>query len=118
MLKAAGVGGIKLTSITGVGHSLGSALTQSVASKFPDDFDAIVLTGHSGGSEGGTIGFAAAAQQIANTLPDRPELEHLPNGYFSLGPVPQTLQFAFFYYPFFDPISTSFDIDTQDSLNV
>lgn len=101
-IKSGSLGGIRFASIVGVGHSLGSAVTQSIASKYPDDFSALVLTGHSQGSEGGTIGFAAAAQQIANTLPDRPELKRLPNGYFSLGPAPQTLQFAFFYHPFFN----------------
>lgn len=101
-IKAASLGGIKFTSVVGVGHSLGSAITQGIAAKYPNDFSALALTGHSQGSEGGTIGFAAAAQQIANTLPDRPELKKLPNAYFTLGPIPQTLQFAFFYYPFFN----------------
>lgn len=106
-IKAGSVGGIRFNSVVGVGHSLGSAITQGIASKYPEDFSAIALTGHSQGSDGGTIGFAAAAQQIANTLPDRPELKSLPNGYFSLGPIPQTLQFAFFYYPFFNTTRTS-----------
>lgn len=101
-IQTGSIAGIKFSSVVGIGHSLGAALTQGIASKYPNDFDALLLTGHSQGSEGGAIGFAAAAQQIANTLPDRPELKNLPNGYFSLGPVPQTLQFAFFYYPFFN----------------
>ena len=101
-IKNASVGGIKFTSVVGIGHSLGSAVTQGIASKYPSDFNAIVLTGHSQGSDGGATGFAAAAQQIANTLPDRPELKSLANGYISLGPAIQTLQFAFFYYPFFN----------------
>jgi hypothetical protein len=101
-LKHGNIGGINFSKVVGVGHSLGSAVTQGVSHKYPDDFDATVLTGHSGFSGGGTIGFAAAAQQIANTLPDRPDLESLPNGYFTLGPAPQTLQFAFFFYPFFN----------------
>ncbi|CAI6335125.1 unnamed protein product [Periconia digitata] len=101
-MKAGSIGGIRFNSVVGVGHSLGSVLTQGIASKYPEDFSALALTGHSQGSAGGTIGFAAAAQQIANTLPDRPELKGLPNGYFSLGPIPQTLQFAFFYYLFFN----------------
>lgn len=107
-LKLGDIGGIKFTDVVGIGHSLGSAVTQGVASKYLEDFSTISLTGHSQGSEGGAIGFAAAAQQMANTLPDRPELKDLPNGYFSLGPVLQTLQFAFFYYPFFDITSMLF----------
>lgn len=104
-LKAGEVGSIRFKKVVGIGHSLGSAVTQSVSSRFPDDFDAIVLTGHSAYQGGAGIGFASAAQQIANTLLDRTEFKDLPNGYFTLGPAPQTLQFAFFYYPKFDPES-------------
>jgi pimeloyl-ACP methyl ester carboxylesterase len=116
-IKAATIGGIKFTNVVGIGHSLGSAVTQGVAAKYPSDFNALALTGHSQGSEGGTIGFAAAAQQIANTLPDRPELKTLPNGYFSLGPIPQTLQFAFFYYPYFNNTRTLLHIRCQEAAN-
>jgi hypothetical protein len=105
-IKAGSIGGIHFNRVVGVGHSLGSAITQGIASKYPEDFSALALTGHSQGSDGGIIGFAAAAQQIANTLPDRPDLKRLPNGYFSLGPIPQALQFAFFYYPFFNTTRT------------
>ncbi|PVI01824.1 hypothetical protein DM02DRAFT_524272 [Periconia macrospinosa] len=114
-IKSGSVGGIHFNSVVGVGHSLGSALTQGIASKYPSDFSALALTGHSQGSDGGTIGFAAAAQQIANTLPDRPELKRLPNGYFSLGPIPQTLQFAFFYYPFFNTTLFTQEFNTRQT---
>jgi hypothetical protein len=102
MLRSGNIGGITFRHIVGVGHSLGAALTQAVSGDYPSDFDAIALTGHSAFSVGASTGFAAAAQQIANTLPDRPELKDLPNGYYTLGPIPQTLQFGFFYYPHFD----------------
>ncbi|KAF2032503.1 hypothetical protein EK21DRAFT_109882 [Setomelanomma holmii] len=101
-LKAGDIGGITFRQVVGIGHSLGAALTQAVSSGYPSDFDAVALSGHSAFFEGSGTGFAAAAQQIANTLPDRAELKGLPNGYFTLGPVLQTLQFAFFYYPHFD----------------
>ncbi|KAJ4286482.1 hypothetical protein N0V90_013182 [Kalmusia sp. IMI 367209] len=114
-IKTATVGGIRFTSVVGVGHSLGSAITQGIAAKYPSDFSALTLTGHSQGSEGGTIGFAAAALQIANTLPDRPELKSLPNAYFSLGPAPQTLQFAFFYYPFFNTTLFTQEFNTRQT---
>jgi len=107
-LKSSSIGNIKFTQVVGVGHSLGSALTQGVSSKYPEDFDALVLTGHSAFfSAGISIGMAAGAQQIANTLPNRPDLNKLPNGYITLGSVPQALQFAFFLYPFFDEKSKS-----------
>ncbi|KAF1948117.1 alpha/beta-hydrolase [Byssothecium circinans] len=96
------IGGMAFQKVVGVGHSLGAALTQGVSRLHPDDLDAVALTGHSAFFEGSGTGFAAAAQQISNTLPDRPELKELPNGYFTLGPVLQALHFAFFYYPHFD----------------
>ena len=101
-LKAGSIGGMAFSKVVGIGHSLGAALTQGVSRLHADDLDAVVLMGHSGFFEGSGTGFAAAAQQIANTLPDRPELKDLPNGYYTLGPVEQALQFAFFYWPHFD----------------
>jgi hypothetical protein len=106
-LRQGSIGGLSFKTVVGIGHSLGSALTQSITAKYPDDLDAVILTGHSGFSQGAGTGFAAAAQQIANTVPDRPQLKQLPNGYYTLGPVAQALQFAFFYYPHFDPKGTS-----------
>lgn len=105
-LKSGQIGGISFSRVVGIGHSLGAALTQDVARLHPDDFDAIVLTGHSNFHAGSGTGFASAAQQIANSVPDRPELKDLPNGYFTLAPVEQALQFAFYYYPHFDQKST------------
>jgi pimeloyl-ACP methyl ester carboxylesterase len=106
-LKSGQIGGIAFGQVVGVGHSLGAALTQEVARLHPDDFDALVLTGHSNFHQGAGTGFAAAAQQISNTVSDRPELKGLPNGYYTLAPVEQALQFAFYYYPHFDQKSMS-----------
>ncbi|KAF2706113.1 catalytic protein [Pleomassaria siparia CBS 279.74] len=114
-LKSGKIGGIAFQKVVGVGHSLGAALTQGVSRLHPDDFDAVALTGHSAFSEGGGTGFAAAAQQIANTLPDRSEFKKLPNGYFTLGPGPQTLQFAFFYYPHFDTNIFAKEFETRQT---
>lgn len=105
ILKGGKMGSLGFQKVVGVGHSLGSALTMSLSAKYPADFDALVLTGHSHFSEGAGTGFAAAAQQIANTVPDRPEFKKLPNGYFTLAPLPQALHFAFFYYPQFNESS-------------
>jgi pimeloyl-ACP methyl ester carboxylesterase len=114
-LKEGKYGGIKFSKVVGVGHSLGSAVTMGTSATHPEDFDAVVLTGHSHFAGGGGIGFAAAAQQIANTLPDRPQLKNLPNGYFTLGPIPQTLQFAFFYYPHFNLTLFKKEFDTRQT---
>jgi hypothetical protein len=106
-LKSGQIGGIAFGQVAGVGHSLGAALTQEVARLHPDDFDALILTGHSNFHQGSGTGFAAAAQQISNTVPDLPKLKGLPNGYFTLAPVEQALQFPFYYYPHFDQKSMS-----------
>ena len=101
-LKRGTIGGLAFNQVVGVGHSLGAALAQEVARLHPEDFNALILTGHSNFHAGSGIGFAAAAQQISNTVPDRPELERLPNGYFTLAAVEQALQFPFYYYPHFE----------------
>lgn len=105
MLRDGNIGNMAFTKVVGVGHSLGSAVTQSESARYPDDFDAVVLTGHSGHRGGAGIALSSTARQIANTMEGRPEWKDLPNGYFTLGPAPQTLQFAFFFYPHFDPES-------------
>jgi len=105
-LRAGEIGGVAFEKIVGVGHSLGAAITQGVSRLHGEDFDVVVLTGHSGFHGGAGTGFAASAQQIANTVPDRDELKGLDNGYVTLGPVAQALQFAFFYYPHFEEEST------------
>ena len=101
-LKGGTIGGLAFNQVVGVGHSLGAALAQEVARLHPEDFDALILTGHSNFHAGSGTGFAAAAQQISNTVPDRPELRGLPNGYFTLAAVEQALQFSFYYYPHFE----------------
>jgi pimeloyl-ACP methyl ester carboxylesterase len=114
-LKSGQIGGIAFGQVVGVGHSLGAALTQEVARLHPDDFDALVLTGHSNFHQGAGTGFAAAAQQISNTVSDRPELKGLPNGYYTLAPVEQALQFAFYYYPHFDQKIFAKNLETRHS---
>ncbi|KAF2682398.1 hypothetical protein K458DRAFT_390890 [Lentithecium fluviatile CBS 122367] len=57
-LRGDKIGGMTFKKVVGVGHSLGSALTRGVSGKHPDDFDAVILTSHSGFSEGGGTVFA------------------------------------------------------------
>ena len=102
-LRNGSIAGVKFEHVIGMGHSLGSGITQNVCDVHPGDFDAVVLTAHSwffGGGLGG--GIASGAQQIALTLPDRADLKSRPNGYYILGPMPQALQFGFYAYPYFD----------------
>ncbi|KAF2869229.1 Alpha/Beta hydrolase protein [Massariosphaeria phaeospora] len=101
-LRNGDIGNMAFEKVVGVGHSLGSALTQSLTARYPEDLDAAILTGHSAFFAGAMAGFASAGWQIAKTLSDRPELGELPNGYFAHAAIPQALQFSFYYYPHFD----------------
>ena len=104
-LKTAKLGGQFFSQIIGVGHSLGSGLTQAVTLKYPTDFSAVILTGHSAYFSSATIGTASTAQQIANTDPSG-RFSSLGNAYLTPAPVPQSVQFAFYRYPYFDSQST------------
>ncbi|KAI4141451.1 MAG: hypothetical protein L6R39_005323, partial [Caloplaca ligustica] len=90
------------SKIVGVGHSLGGALTQAVAAKYPKDFDAVIIQGTSTAFQYALTGVASEAIQIANTDPSG-RFKRLAYGYHAPGPLPQTLQFAFYRYPGFDP---------------
>ncbi|KAJ8062834.1 hypothetical protein OCU04_008089 [Sclerotinia nivalis] len=107
-LKAGSYGGVTFGNAIGVGHSLGSALTQSISAltqstsaNYPSDFTALALTGHSGFQGGVPIGIASQASQIANTI-DLPQFSGLANGYITESSTPQAIQFAFFHYPGYD----------------
>lgn len=103
-LRTAGLSRQSFKRIIGVGHSLGTGLTQGVMTKYPEDFDAAILTGTSTFFTYGIVGVASTDMQIANTDPSG-RFDHLANGYFTPAPVPQSIQFAFYRYPHFDPQS-------------
>jgi pimeloyl-ACP methyl ester carboxylesterase len=105
-LRAGSFSDVQFKRVVGVGHSLGAALTQRVAGKYGEDFDAVVVMGHSGFHGGSAVGFAGLAQRIANTIPgekgEEGRFKGLPNGYFTFPPLAQCAQWAFFYYPYFE----------------
>ena len=86
-LRAAKFGGWSFQNVVGVGHSLGTGLTQGVTTKYPKDFDAVILTGTSTYFGSVSVGVASTAQQIANTDPSG-RFAGLANGYFTPAPVP------------------------------
>ncbi|KAL8634718.1 MAG: hypothetical protein Q9228_007704 [Teloschistes exilis] len=95
-------GQLKFTHFIGVGHSAGSTVTQGVTTKYPKDFDAIILTGTSTIATYVPLSLAAFNWQIAAQA--SPKFKGLPTGYWtqatSIG-----IQFSFFRYPNFDPKS-------------
>jgi len=97
----AGKCGVSFTSVIGVGHSLGSALTQAVSASYPSDFSTLLLTGHSMFQGGVSIGLASEASTVAHEI-SLPQFQGLPNGYITEASLPQAIQFPFFYYPHFD----------------
>lgn len=98
-------GRIRVSKVVGVGHSLGGAVTQAVAAKYPKDFDALIIQGTSTATQYAITGVASEALQIANTDPSG-RFKGLADGYHVAGPLPQAAQFAFYRYPGFDPKST------------
>ncbi|KAL8707005.1 MAG: hypothetical protein Q9201_000053 [Fulgogasparrea decipioides] len=100
MLRNGQIGQRKFSNFVGVGHSAGSTIIQGVTTKYPKDFDAIILTGTSTVPTYVPLAMAAFNWQIARE--GSPKFRGLPNGYLtqanSIG-----IQSAFFHYPNFDP---------------
>lgn len=103
-LRAGNIGDRSFEKVVGVGHSLGSALTQGVAAKYPKDLDALILQGTSTFFTYAFTGLASEDPQIANTDPSG-RFKNLADGYHTPAPTPQAIQFGFYRYPGFDPKS-------------
>lgn len=100
-LRTSKIHNIPFRTIIGVGHSLGSALTQAVSARYPEDFEALILTGHSSFFGGTGIGIASTAQIVANTEGSG-RFRGLENGYYTEGEGVQTIAFGFYYFLYFD----------------
>ena len=101
MLRAGDLAGLTFEKVVGVGHSVGAGLSQGVTTQYPSDFDAVILTGHSTDFTDALVGSVSTGMQIANTDPSG-RFKGLANGYFSLAPVEQAHQYAFYRYPYYD----------------
>ena len=104
MLRSGQIGQQKFSHFVGVGHSAGSTVTQAVTTKYPRDFDAIMLTGTSIVPTYVPLTLAGFDFQMANQA--SPKFRGLPNGYMTQANA-IGIQFAFFRYPNFDPKSKS-----------
>jgi pimeloyl-ACP methyl ester carboxylesterase len=87
--------------VIAVGHSLGSILTTGLASQYPADIDAAILTGFSVDFAGFPVFFAGLDLVIANQQ-NPLRFGTLANGYI-VSQSKASNQFAFFRYPNFDP---------------
>lgn len=94
------------SKVIGVGHSAGSTVTQGVTTKYPETFDAIILTGTSTVATYVPLTLAGFDLQIAKEA-NASRFGRLPSGYWtqanSIG-----IQQGFFRYPNFDPQGESY----------
>lgn len=100
LLRHASLGGFDFDNVVGVAHSAGSTLTQAITTQYPEDFDAVILSGTSTSAASVDMALAAFNFINANTDP-APKLKNLPTGFLTQ----QTaagIQFAFYRYPNFD----------------
>ncbi|KZS91825.1 hypothetical protein SISNIDRAFT_442999, partial [Sistotremastrum niveocremeum HHB9708] len=95
-----GKAGPTFGKVVGVGHSYGSILSLGITSKYPQDFDSVVLTGFAFGD---FTGLFIAAGSFGATIASNaiPGLK-LPSSYVAPG-TPSNYQFGFLEYPFYDP---------------
>jgi len=100
-LRSGCIGGTSFSHVIGVGHSLGSELTNAVTAQYPSDLDAVVLTGFSVDVAGQSNFFSSLNLAIAREN-QRHRFPSLPNGYW-ITATQVGNQFAFFRAPFFDP---------------
>jgi len=97
------IGPYSFKRVVGVGHSAGSTVTQGVTTKYPQDFDAVILTGTS--TSASFVGTAVASFDLTIAKNDASgKFADLPNGYL-VQPIPQAIQFPYFRFPNFDPKS-------------
>jgi pimeloyl-ACP methyl ester carboxylesterase len=101
LLRSGSLASTTFSHVIGVGHSLGSELTNGITAQYPSDLDAAVLTGFSVDIFGQSNFFAALNLAIAGeNQPAR--FGSLPNGYLVSDTVAGN-QFTFFRAPNFDP---------------
>ena len=92
---------LSIKKFVGVGHSGGSTITNGVTTKYPQDFDAVILTGTSVSASSVNTALASFDLTIANTDDSSPKFAGLSNGYL-IQPLLQSIQFAYYRWPNFD----------------
>ena len=100
LLRRGYIGGRAFPNVVGVGHAAGASVTQAVTTKYPSDFDAVILTGTSNVTVYQGICLAAFSFEIANLDPSG-RFKGLSNGYVvqnsAIG-----IQLCYYRYPNFD----------------
>lgn len=101
LLRRGHIGRHAFDRIVGVGHSYGSAQIAALTPEYPDDFDAVVLTGAAAEPNGLMTDDVTTNPAIASQA-DPLRFSSLPNGYY-IPPAIEGLQYIFFRAPNFDP---------------
>ncbi|KAL7917295.1 Alpha/Beta hydrolase protein [Trichoderma austrokoningii] len=100
LLREAKLGGHSFDKVVGVGHSAGSTLTQGITTQYPDDFDAVILSGTS--ASAASVALTVAAFNFVNANSDpAPQFRGLPTGFLTQESA-AGIQFAFYRYPNYD----------------
>lgn len=102
-LRSGAFGKTTYTNLVGVGHSFGSIQSQSITADYPQDLDAVVLTGFSTNNAAMPATFVAFNPAIANEN-QPPRFSDLPNGYW-VTDTSISNQLTFLRAPNFDPKS-------------
>ncbi|KAI4098051.1 MAG: hypothetical protein LQ339_006619 [Xanthoria mediterranea] len=113
MFRAGSVGGYKFTNIIGVGHSFGSILQVGTDSKYPKDFDGVVLTAFTATLTNLPYTILANDPSIA-ALNQPARFGGLPYGYLVHNDA-IAIQEPFFRYPFFDPAIFQNQVDRKNT---
>ncbi|KAI1758675.1 alpha/beta-hydrolase [Hypoxylon sp. FL1150] len=100
LLRNTELGGYRFDKVVGVGHSAGSTLTQAVTTQYPQDFDAVILSGTSTSAASVPLSMAAFNFINANTDP-APQFRNLPDGFLTQQSA-AGIQFAFYRQPNLD----------------
>lgn len=107
--------GYMFSRVVGVGHSIGAGLSQGITTKYPADFDAVVLSGHSTSFADAIVGSIGTGMQLAD-LDGSSRFEGLGNGYFTLGGGLSAHQYSFYKYPYFD-VDRKFSFRTREAFS-
>jgi len=116
MLRQGSIASTSFSKVIGVGHSLGSELTNGITARYPSDLDAAVLTGFSVDSKGQPNFFSGLDLVIAReNNPGR--FPELCNGYLISENIAGN-QFSFFRFPNFDPLVLAASEATKQTFTI
>ena len=112
-IQAEGIQGSKYKKIVGVGHSLGSVATHLAAARYPDVFDAMILSGFSADFLDNAVKVFATTGILPADIVNPIKWGRLPPAYVTFSNKPGL--HGVFYGPsgHYDPAVADFDWDTR-----